>query len=310
MENYDRELFKKYLEVFKNQPPKCIRITEIEYTNTPKHVKEISNCYKHPIRIIKDPEPGEMFVQMYHTDISPNIMPRRYYISSHGRLYDCFRERYVSVVYPNEENNSKQKHYAVVDPTCIKDSTHLCWPVLNVHRLVCYYFHYFPDCYPYYQVNHKDSNKNNNNADNLEWVDNNENEKHRYREGLYQNIGSGENQHKASAKENDIRKVCEMLKKGYRIIDISRETGLSVSIVQKVRYKTHWTKISREYDLPDVSIVSKRYISKEQAEEICRMLSEKKSVIEICKATGCNSKQVLGIKYDGLFPETRHKYGL
>lgn len=48
----------------------------------------------------------------------------------------------------------------------------------SIHRLVCKAFHPNPENKPC--VNHKDGNKLNNNADNLEWVTYSENEKHSY----------------------------------------------------------------------------------------------------------------------------------
>jgi len=65
----------------------------------------------------------------------------------------------------------------------------------KVHRLICYAFNPLPDkkCYEDYrdlQVNHKDGNTLNNNAENLEWCNNSENQKHAYTTGLKKNVKS------------------------------------------------------------------------------------------------------------------------
>lgn len=52
----------------------------------------------------------------------------------------------------------------------------------SVHRLVAQSFVTNPDNLP--QVNHKDGNKQNNSADNLEWVTNQENQRHAVKNGL------------------------------------------------------------------------------------------------------------------------------
>ncbi len=54
-----------------------------------------------------------------------------------------------------------------------------------VHRLVAECFINNPDGLP--EVNHKDGNKGNNNAANLEWCTRSENQKHSYRIGLHPN---------------------------------------------------------------------------------------------------------------------------
>ena len=63
----------------------------------------------------------------------------------------------------------------------------------KVHRLVCYAFHPIPEKklfsdYQDMQVNHKDGNKMNNHADNLEWMTQNENQDHAYATGLKKGV--------------------------------------------------------------------------------------------------------------------------
>ena len=68
----------------------------------------------------------------------------------------------------------------------------------KVHREVAKAFIPNPDNLP--QVNHKDGNKSNNAADNLEWISNRDNANHAIENGLWENVFEG------SRKENESRK--------------------------------------------------------------------------------------------------------
>lgn len=63
----------------------------------------------------------------------------------------------------------------------------------KVHRLICYAFNPLPDKKSYeeyrdLQVNHKNGNTLDNNADNLEWCTNSENQNHAYTTGIKKNV--------------------------------------------------------------------------------------------------------------------------
>ena len=81
---------------------------------------------------------------------------------------------------------------------------------IDVHRLVARAFVENPYNKPY--VNHKDGNKLNNIAVNLEWVTPKENNDHAVSIGL---IKSGEDSYLAKLTEDDVLEIIELLKQEY-----------------------------------------------------------------------------------------------
>ena len=99
-----------------------------------------------------------------------------YQVSNHGRVKSL--ERKV----PNQNRIYSERILKPEKPKCGYLYCALCKDGfarhIRVHRLVAFAF--IPNPYNKPQVNHKDGNKQNNSADNLEWCTNSENVSHSY----------------------------------------------------------------------------------------------------------------------------------
>lgn len=102
-----------------------------------------------------------------------------------------------------------------------------------VHRLVAEKYIPNPDNLP--QVNHKDGDKTNNRADNLEWVSNIENRRHAVKKGLHIH---GERCPWAKLKQSDvdyIRQHTEMTSR-----EMATMFGVSDSTIRIIRRREAW----------------------------------------------------------------------
>ena len=110
---------------------------------------------------------------------------------------------------------------------------HIAGKMYFVHRLVAEKYVPNPDNKP--QVNHKDGNKLNNNADNLEWVTNQENRDHAIYNGLHLQ-GEDCSWSKLTTKAVDfIREHTE-----YNSRELSEMFGVSPSHIRNIRKKESW----------------------------------------------------------------------
>lgn len=91
----------------------------------------------------------------------------------------------------------------------------------NIHRLVASAFIENPDCCR--DVNHKDGNKENNKADNLEWITHSDNMKHAARTGL----------RKTKIDMKTFEYIKEEVSKGRSQQDVSEELGVSQVLISQ-----------------------------------------------------------------------------
>lgn len=144
-----------------------------------------------------------------------------YEVSNLGRLKSLPRKGTKGGIISATYSNSK--HYAHVPLT--KDSRH---KTVSLHRLVAEAFVENPSGKP--QVNHKDGNKRNNSANNLEWTTGSENIRHAFRMGLKDTKAANE------ARSRKVMQIADgkIVMKFQSIHDAEKFTGVANQNIIKV----------------------------------------------------------------------------
>lgn len=143
---------------------------------------------------------------------------------------------------------------------------------IYVHRAVAIVFVDNPENKPI--VNHINSVRDDNRIANLEWVTHLENSRHGVLAG---NFPKGQDSYAGKYSDEQITKVCQMLAELQSSTEISRETGVTVSVISMVRTRRIWTHISEGYIFKEY----KPRVSEEVASEIKVLLGQGKSAQEV-----------------------------
>ena len=112
---------------------------------------------------------------------------------------------------------------------------------ISVHKLVARAFVENPNEKPY--VNHKDGNKTNNVALNLEWVTPLENNEHAVKSGL---IVSGEDSYLHKLTESEVHEIIRLLQEGKRNIELAKRYNVAHSTIDDIRCNRTWRFIERQ----------------------------------------------------------------
>ena len=98
----------------------------------------------------------------------------------------------------------------------------------------------------HYCINHKDGNKLNNHASNLEWVTNEENLSHAWRTGL-RNDFIGENAKNSVFTSEDVRTIRLRILDGEKVKDVAREYNVNVGVIKNIQKFYSWKR--QDWDL-------------------------------------------------------------
>lgn len=243
--------------------------------------------------------PDEVFTFMVHSYVSPNVQMYRYLISNYGRLYDNYEQRFVPASMKNGYCRSKIVIYTDPFTTSQLD--------VYIHRLVCYYFNYFPGCETLF-VNHKNGNKLFNKWTNLEWVTPQQNVIHAVRNNL---IKSGGDSTSALLTNDDAEKVCQMIVEGLSNEDIGKYFNVSASLISAIRCGETYRNVSDKYNITQYARKQKNEsLTTDQVHKICQLLMDGKSSQAVADEIGCELHQVRDVRYGNSYIDISSKYRL
>ena len=100
-------------------------------------------------------------------------------------------------------------------------------------------------------VNHLDSNRANNNVENLEWVTHAENTMHAYKKGRLHNLPalSGSQHPQATIEEWQAKAIIRMILAGMSTYDIRTRLGVSEMVVRNIKTGTTWKHLERKHEM-------------------------------------------------------------
>lgn len=113
-----------------------------------------------------------------------------------------------------------------------------------VHRLVAIAFIPNPQNKP--EINHVDCNVNNNNVNNLEWVDRKENNNHTptYQKRIH-NIKRGQDNNFSKLTEDNVYNIVQMLEEGYSNKEIASKFNVCIKSIRNIKNGKTWKHITK-----------------------------------------------------------------
>ncbi|MBO4736598.1 MAG: HNH endonuclease [Paludibacteraceae bacterium] len=181
-----------------------------------------------------------------------NIKPDMYEVSNYGNFRNIKTNH---VLKPCQS----EKGYWMLGFRCTDEKSR----ILKIHRIVAWMF------VPGYdelhdEVNHKDGNKSNNHADNLEWTTRSENIRHGFTTGLIPPM-TGEHNGMGKLTDDDVHTVCQLLldhkgncKAVYNALIDKGIRYVTYHMIYDIKYKKTGTRISDMYFDKDQFAINKR----------------------------------------------------
>lgn len=246
--------------------------------------------------------PDEIFVWITHSPICPNVMPGRYLLSNYGRIYDCCRNMFLSYHF-----NSKENGYCVCKLAYYIDPYTLGSKDVYIHRLVCYFFNFFPYCNKF-EVNHVDCNKEHNDSGNLEWVTTKENMEHAVKHKL---VKCGEDAHNATITNAMADEIGRLVVAGFGNQEIADMLGISASIVTHIKGGKTFKFVSEKYNTMDyMRSVEAEKFEEHDVHKICKLILEGYSCQSIADMFNCKLQRIKDIKYGRNYKYISDNYNL
>jgi hypothetical protein len=196
----------------------------------------------------------------------------RYAVDNMGNVYNVIRNKRLSI------KTSKRTGYCMVS---LYNNTGIRKTLL-IHRIVAIAF--IPNPKNKREVNHKDGDKTNNRAGNLEWVTTRENSKHAHDFGLIK-PALGENSVNAILTNKDVLKI---FNSNLPNKELATKYKVDIAVIYQIKNGKNWSSITGKWYKPKTSRRPKEFLLK--------IFNENGSNSDIAKKYSIRSKDVWRIK--------------
>lgn len=158
--------------------------------------------------------------------------------------------------------------------------------VIMVHRLGAMTYIPNPENKPC--VNHKDSIRNNNHVQNLEWCTHKENLEHASKKGRL--IGKrGETSSSAVMDNKTCHDICRAIQGGESLSSLSRRYSINLKTLSNIKNGKRWVEISSQYDIKTSPM---KRLSQKEKDSIPQLKASGLSNREIAKILSCTVSTV------------------
>ena len=245
--------------------------------------------------LIFDPEDkkeNETF-KIVDDNVLLNVEPGRYLVSDMGRVYDTKLNVYKNPVpNGNPETTHRQPYYKTKFNYSISNDSNYQQKDMYFHRIVAKAF--MPDeNSEYLDVDHLNGNHGDNSLKNLEWVDNKENRRRAVEKDY---VLSCENHPHSLFTNDQVHQICKLLSEGYPVSEIARRFNVTPAVIQNIKGKRNYNRISMQYDIPETINNKNSKLPDEMVHKICQMLVDGKGITDICKTLNVGRHIVNDIK--------------
>lgn len=190
----------------------------------------------------------EIWKPVIYRDIKPDM----YEVSNYGNFRNIKTGHIMSKCL-------SEKGYVMVDFRCTNNKS----KCIKIHRIVAWMFvPGFDELHD--EVNHKDGDKTNNHASNLEWTTRSENIRHGFRTGLIPGL-TGTQNGMGILTDGDVHQICQLLVKfkgNCRLVHIELiklgKKYVTIHMLHDIKYKKTGVKISDQYFEKDQFAMNKR----------------------------------------------------
>ena len=285
MQNYNYDENKVY------QPKKFpfVSSKRLDYNPGP-------NIIPRPTYIAQD----EVFVWLTHSAVTPNVLPYRYLISNYGRMWDNVSNQ-EKIPCPHTGGYLKTKILYFSSDNQVDQLD------VFMHRLVAFYFLYFPHC-ENLQVNHISGIKTDNRVCNLEWVTPSQNMDHASKHGL---LRVGEDHPRSKLTNEQVERVCQMIVEGKSNSEIAPLFGVDATLISAIRSGGNYNFIASKYDVSKYKKEVSEKLSDDQVDMICQLITgTNMSLDKIASIVGCTKHQIHSIRFEGRYKRITDNYDL